>query len=172
MKKARSVLYGLSALVIVAAAGSSSLLSTQSMEQLVQCGTEDGDALVPSLCVSYLKLFRLDPVSIDELQAGAGLDGVLNSQGDNRYQVAELLLQNGLDVDGVNHYGVEGGEHLTPLQAAIHYNDRQRIDFLLRHGADASVRDAQGRDALALIEHLSAESPEEDRSALLELFRP
>ncbi|TBU74352.1 hypothetical protein DNK06_19495 [Pseudomonas daroniae] len=171
MKKARSVLYGLSALVIVAAAGGSYLLATQSMEQLVECGTEDSDALVPSLCVSYLKLFRLDAVSISELQAGAGLDGVLNSQGDNRYQVAELLLQNGLDVDGVNHYGVEGGEHLTPLQAAIYYNDRQRIEFLLRHGADASVRDSQGRDALALVGHLSAEHPGEDRSALLALFK-
>jgi hypothetical protein len=67
--------------------------------------------------------------------------GHLQRHGKEAYDIAELLLDWGLSVDG----GKRAGR--TPLQAFAHQGSHQTVAWLIAHGADVNVRSSDGRTA-------------------------
>ena len=67
---------------------------------------------------------------------------------ENKPEVAEWLLQNGAQV---NYRSVqvnpEEERNFTALHVAAWINNRAMYDLLLRHGADETLRDKQGKTA-------------------------
>ena len=62
------------------------------------------------------------------------LIAALSANRENRYEIVELLLRSGADIQrrGVNDY--------TPLHHAAAQNDFQMVDLLLSHGADPAAK--------------------------------
>jgi ankyrin repeat protein len=63
----------------------------------------------------------------------------------NGVKLAELLISNGGDMSGKNADGN------SPLHNAVRV-DKAIVEFLIAHGADASIQDNKGRTALNLAE--------------------
>jgi ankyrin repeat protein len=81
---------------------------------------------------------------VSELTAALGH---LQRHGRAAYDIAELLLNWGVPVEG----GVPGGR--TPLQAFAHQGDHRTVAWLIAHGADVNIRGPGGRTAA----HFAAE---------------
>ncbi len=113
------------------------------------CSVNKGGIRIPSsLCHYYLVNYRINEQGIKELSEGGGLGVVLNIEEDaTEYALAKIVLANGLDVNGVNHYG---DVNLTPLQAAVLHNDVKRVKFLLEYGADLYITGNYGMTALEM----------------------
>lgn len=146
-------------------------LSTMTIEELVICTFEETDCVMPSgIFNRYLKLFRVDSEDIRELQDGAGLSFVLGGKDPVKYELAALFLEKGLDIEGVNHYGMADSEYLTPLQAAVAMNNTDDVAFLLSHGADARVLNRDGLTLLELARLQQRKIPVYDYSAVIALL--
>lgn len=146
-------------------------LTSMKISDLIICSSDDGAFRIPrAICYGYLKLFRMDPEDIRELQDGAGLSFVLGGDDPMKYELAALFLDEGLDIEGVNHYGMAGSEHLTPLQAAVMMNNTDDVAFLLSHGANAQLLNRDGLTLLELARLQQKKIPGYDYSAVIELL--
>ncbi|NOX77101.1 MAG: hypothetical protein GXP17_10945, partial [Gammaproteobacteria bacterium] len=121
-------------------------MSEMEMEVLILCSANQGGIRIPSsLCHYYMVNYRINEQGIKELSEGAGLDYILNGEGSVKYDIAKAFLARGLDVNGVNHYKARPEDKsMTPLQAAVVYNDVPRVKFLIEQGADLQIRGELG----------------------------
>ena len=101
---------------------------------IIMCADNDGGIRIPSqVCEYYLHNHRDIKKDVDELASGAGLSFILNgSSKEKKYKIAEFFIENGLDVNGVNHYG---DYNLPPIFDAISFNDAELARFLIKHGS-------------------------------------
>ncbi|WP_263147434.1 ankyrin repeat domain-containing protein [Pseudomonas sp. RIT-PI-AD] len=147
------------------------VLSQMSLEDLLVCTLEDsGIPLPPPLCYQYVMHFRTGPADAQELQAGGGVDFVLNLPIAERYALAAKFIENGLDVNAESRSSFRN-YRFRPLHAAAMQNEAERIDFLLRHGADKNRQDSRGQTALQLAERQQQEHPEANYAAVIERLR-
>jgi len=131
------------------------VMTEMEMVHLMLCSTNQGGTKIPSsICKYYLVNYRINEKGIKELSEGGGLDVVLNVEGyaegrAPKYELAKIFLAKGLDVNGVNHYKARAEDKsMTPLQAAVVYNDAPRIKFLIKQGAGLQMRGELGMTAL------------------------
>lgn len=144
-------------------------LSQMRIQQLISCSTNEGGTQIPAdICEYYMVNYRMTDKDIESLSQGAGLDYILNAESPDKYRIAKVFIANGLDVNGVNHYS---DKDVTPLHAAVLYNDPERVRFLLGQGADASiVSEGYGGTPLELAKRLDAAHSEQDRSSIVEML--
>ncbi len=146
------------------------VMSTMEMGVLMLCSVNKGGIRIPSgLCHYYLVNYRINEQGIKELSEGGGLDVVLNiEEGATGYALAKIVLANGLDVNGINHYDSKGA---TPLQAAVVYNDVKRVKFLLEYGADIPITGGEGMTALEMARKFhKEESKLQNRSEIIRIL--
>ncbi|VAW88556.1 hypothetical protein MNBD_GAMMA18-1324 [hydrothermal vent metagenome] len=145
-------------------------MSKMEIEVLMLCSTNRGGILIPSdLCKYYLVNYRINEKGIKELSEGGGLDVVLNiEESAAEYELAKMFLARGLDVDGANH---AGGKDVTPLQAAVMYNDVRRVNFLLEYGANIHLSEGYGMTPIDIARKFhKAGSELEDRSEIIQIL--
>lgn len=140
-----------------------------SIQHLILCSSNESDTRIPSsLCNYYMLNHRITESDIKELSEGAGLEYILNLESHEKYKIAEIFISRGLDVNGVNHFS---NRDVTPLQASVFYNDVERVKFLIKHGADVSIRSkGYGMTALELAKKLHKENSKEDRSEIIKIL--
>lgn len=144
-------------------------LKTMDIETLIQCAGNDAGITIPSgICKHYLTNHRLAKKDIQDLTQGAGLDFILNSSSEDKYQIAELFIDSGLSVNSINHYS-DGG--FTPLHAAVIYNDAERVKYLLSKGAGTQIIDSRFKlTPKELATHLQDTDKSNDRKKLIQVF--
>ncbi len=145
-------------LLLAVAGGAWYSLSRMEVSTLAICSEGEGGILIPAdACFFYLKNFRLGPEDIDSLEREGGLEVVLNGNTERKYRIAELLIDNGLDVDSPNAYS---DTRLTPLQSAVLYSDLERVRFLVEHGAAIlEPNPTTGSNALELARRMAKNKP-------------
>ncbi|MFP8966984.1 ankyrin repeat domain-containing protein [Pokkaliibacter sp. CJK22405] len=169
------------ALVIVLPCAWAYGLGSMDTETLAQCSVNQtsaskeggGSALYPaSVCFSYLRSFRSTPADIQLLTDGGGLDSILNGDSPMKYKVAAFLIRQGLSVESINHHSVEDRTlAVTPLQAAIYYNDLPRVRFLLDQGANPLVTDEDGHTPLQVATGFQQTRPDVTRLRIMYLLK-
>lgn len=70
----------------------------------------------------------------------AGMTPLIEAVALNNYAISKMLLENGADVNG--------NENFIPLLIAARYHNDMIIDLLLKYGADATILDKNGFNAL------------------------
>lgn len=136
---------------------------------LLLCSSNQGGTRIPSnVCEYYMINYRINNDDLKYLSDGPGLDAVLNVQSPKIYEFAELFISNGLDVNGVNNYT---SPKITPLQAAVLFNDLERVKFLLKHGANIHIRNEHYKmTAIELAKKRHEETGKENRSEIIKLL--
>lgn len=132
------------------------------IEYLLLCSAGQGGFKIPaSVCNVYFRSLRTTAADIENLSRGPGLSYVLAiDSGDKRFKDADILIANGLPVDGVNHNTNDG---LTPLHAAILAKDVKAVKYLLANGANSNLRERKNNQtSREFAEHLyqTEQSPE------------
>lgn len=135
-------------------------------ETVILCATGEGGIRIPSRLCEYALYHQRDTAAdVAVLSQGAGLVFVLSSEHPEKYRIAEFLIANGLDVNGVNHFG---DYPLTPLYSAILFNDVAMARFLLDHGADGATKQTPlDMTPQAFARALQRKDPSIDRSAMI-----
>ena len=127
-------------------------VSSMTVQRLILCATDNSQSAVPSaVCKYYLENHGIDGEAVRDLQAGAGLEFILNIESPSRFELAERFIEQGLDVNGINHYS---SQNSAPLHAVIMYGDLDSVKFLIAKGALLSVKNKSGETALQLAEWL------------------
>lgn len=127
-------------------------VAAMTVQRLILCATDNSQSTVPSVvCEYYLENYGIDDEAVRDLQAGAGLEFILNIESPSRFELAERFIEQGLDVNGINHYS---SQNSAPLHAAIMYGDLDSVKFLIAKGALLSVKNKSGETALQLAERL------------------
>lgn len=145
-------------------------VSKMDTETIILCASNEGGIHIPSkLCEYFLYNHRDIKKDVSELSKGAGLIFILNGNNEEmKYKLAEFFITNGLDVNGINHYG---DYNLTPIYAAVLFNDVKMLKFLLKHGADISIKPPSiNMTALDFARTLKSKEPSIDRSKILEIL--
>ena len=144
-------------------------LKRMDIETLILCSTNEGGILIPeSLCNYFMINHRITEDDIENLSRGPSLDYILNLGAPEKYQIAHRFLKKGLDINGVNHYSAK---KLTPLHAAVLYNDAERVEFLVENGADLSIKNSYyGMTPLELAEELTGKNEEDSRRKIIEIL--
>ena len=146
-------------------------LSVMDIERMILCAStqQQERGLFDNLCYVYLVNFRGSTKDIQTLTDGTGLEFILNGPDEDlKYTIAEHFIANGLDVNSVNHHG---GHGYTPLHAAVLYNDLERTEFLLNHGASLTIRDQVGHlTPVEFARLLQQKTPDIDRSEIISLL--
>lgn len=77
-----------------------------------------------------------------------------------------------MDVNGINHYYFRKPDDITPLHASVLYNDPERAQFLLDHGANANLKSKSydNMTPLQLAQAMQKKRPREDRGELIRLL--
>lgn len=145
------------------------VMSQMDIEHLISCSSNEGSTRIPrSLCEYYMINHRITKDDINELSSGAGLDYILNGEKPKKYEIAKIFISRGLDVDGINHFSEKD---VTPLHAAVLFNDVQRVKFLIYHGANLNITSrGYGMTALELARKLHKEESKEDRSEIIKIL--
>lgn len=127
-------------------------VAAMTAQRLILCATDNSQSAVPrAVCKYYLENHGIDGEAVRDLQAGAGLEFILNIESPSRFELAERFIEQGLDVNGINHYS---SQNSAPLHAAIMYGDLDSVKFLIAKGALLSVKNKSGETALQLAERL------------------
>jgi len=145
-------------------------ISKMDSETTILCASNEGGILIPSkVCEYYMFNYRNITNDVEELTNGAGLIFILNGKNkEKKYKIAELFILNGLDVNGVNHYG---DYNLTPLHGAVLSNDVEVANFLLKHGADIKIKPPSiNMIPLEFARSLQKKEPSVDRSKIIQLL--
>ena len=161
---------GLSGIFLTVAGLMFYAMTQMEIVHLMSCSTNQGGTRIPSgLCKYYLVNYRINEKGIKELSEGGGLDVILNiEENAAEYELAKMFLARGLDVDGANH---AGGKDVTPLQAAVMYNDVRRVNFLLEYGANIYLSEGYGMTPIDIARKFhKAGSELEDRSELIQIL--
>lgn len=109
-------------------------MTQMTIQHLISCSSGDSQTLIPAqVCNLYMNNFRVTDSDLSSLSNSTGLEYILNGQNSIKYEIAELFIAKGLNVDGVNHYSEK---KVTPLYASVIYADLEMTSFLLSHGAN------------------------------------
>lgn len=141
------------------------------IEELILCSANEGGIRIPGqLCQFYMRHYRMHEEDIKMLSEGGALDSILNISDEKKaFELATLFISKGLSVNGINHYGDSG---LTPLHAAVLYNDLQRAQFLIQHGADKTIKNQRhNKTPLEFAIFLQAKNPHRDWSPMIALLK-
>lgn len=129
------------------------------IQRLLLCATGESDSAYPSgLCRAYMMAFRVTEQDVRDLERGAGLEFILNLSSQDKYNIADAFIAEGLDIDGVNHFS---GKALTPLQAAVLYGDLRRVHYLIHNGAQVDLENIEGMTALDLARKAHKNNPQD-----------
>jgi hypothetical protein len=144
-------------------------LSNMDAEAIILCASDEGGIRMPGkICEYYLYNHRNVKADVEQIASGAGLAFILNGGSEKKYKIAEFFLSNGLDVNGVNHYG---DYNLTPIYGSVLLNDVEMARFLLGQGADLRVRPPSvNMNPLEFGQSLQENDPTVDRRKVLELL--
>lgn len=145
-------------------------MRTMHIEELILCSAAEGGIHIPDFaCRYYMIHHRMTKTDIDALTSGGGLDYVLNADMSrpHKFATANAFLSHGLDIDGINHYG---NAKATPLQAAVIYNDPERVRFLISRGADITIANNKDMTALELAQKLHSPNGPRDRSEIINIL--
>ncbi len=139
------------------------------IQHLILCSSNESDTRIPSsLCNYYMLNYRITEIDIKDLSEGAGLEYILNLESPEKYEMAEIFISRGLNVNGINHFN---DKDVTPLQAAVFYNDLERVKFLIKKGANINIRsEGYGMTALELAKKLHKDIGKEDRSEIIKII--
>jgi len=142
---------------------------------LIQCSSGEGGIYIPSsVCEFYLKDYRLNQDDIEELSVG-GLDPILNLDNEIfKYELATVLINKGLDVNGINFYYADEKIDLTPLHAAIIEQDVKRTQFLIESGAkmDLTSNSLGNKTPLQYAHVLNQEQQTDELNTIIKLLTP
>ncbi|MFP8968439.1 hypothetical protein ACKC9G_17790 [Pokkaliibacter sp. CJK22405] len=144
-------------------------------EDLVSCGISDDEYrwdYSQELCFFVLRHIPITQGSLEDINENGGLDYVLSGENPAKYSIAEILLNNGLPVDGdAEEDDIEENDDFpSPLVTAIFMNDPRRVGFLLDHGASTLVSRHHHKTAMDLVHELMRKNPGVDRSAVIHLL--
>ena len=144
-------------------------MSQMTIQHLISCSSNDGGTMIPhQVCNLYMKNFRVTPSDVEDLSNSAGLEYILNSENKEKYQIAELFIKHGLNIDSINHFSED---KVTPLYASVLYNDLKMTSFLLKHGANPTlINEKSGLSPYQLAMKLSDGSNVPGRKLLLTEF--
>ena len=145
-------------------------VSHMNSETIILCASNEGGILIPGkACEYYMFNHRAIKNDIDELASGAGLSFILSGHNnEKKYQIAEFFIANGLDVNGINHYG---DYNLTPLHSAVLLNDIEMVQFLLKHNADVNIKPPSiNMTPLEFALSLQEKEPSVDRSKIQQVL--
>lgn len=144
-------------------------LSNMDTETIILCSSNEGGILIPGkICEYYMYNHRNIKEDVEQLASGASLAFILNGNSEKKYKIAEFFISNGLDVNGVNHYG---DYNLTPIYSSVLLNDVVMAEFLLKHGADLRIKPPSvNMNPLEFARSLQEKVPSVDRSKILELL--
>jgi len=108
----------------------------------------------------YLKNFRVSESDVQQLQASAGMTYILSGSNDYKYEIAEAFLENGLDINSINHSSYN---KLNALHSAVLLGDKGSVIFLLEHGIDLNAKSEEGLTALDWAMKMQETDPTEKR---------
>lgn len=153
--------------LLIACLGFYSILKGD-IEDIVICSVNGESHYIPSnLCEYYLLNYRVTREDIKYLESRSGiafLFGIPNK--DKRNKLLRYFISKGVSID--NPSAIDG---YPPLHAAIIYNDRWLVKFLLENGANSKQKDNNHKLApKEFVEFLNHENPSIDRSEILSLL--
>lgn len=166
----KKILFGGSALTLVGVFGLILyVMSQMGIEHLISCSLNERGTRIPnSLCKYYLVNYRATTNDINRLKNGAGLDYIINGDNQKKYDIAKFFISKGLSVDSINHYSKK---EVTPLVAAVLYNDVELVRFLIIQGANIQIKSNGYRmTALELAKELHRNVGKEDRSEIIKIL--
>jgi hypothetical protein len=175
MTTQRKLVWGVVAVVVVAAALYAELVretAHSTPSQLLACMDVDYPWTAWA-CKQVLLHDSLTPAQVAELngEAGARLPIQLKDPAEAE-QMLTLFLSRGVDIDA----GAKSFKDRTALHSAAVAGSVGEVTLLLKHGARADVRDADGQTALDLARLIAQQHPGEPNRAevvrLLEDARP
>ncbi|EDM68788.1 hypothetical protein PE36_19325 [Moritella sp. PE36] len=82
---------------------------------------------------------------IQQLQNNTGIEFILNGSNNYKYQTAEIFLDNGLDINSINH---SSDRNINALHSAVLLKNTDNVLFLLKHGIDINAKTKNGLTAL------------------------
>lgn len=145
------------------------VMSQMSIQHLILCSSNESDTRIPhGLCKYYMLNYRITKNDIQQLSDGAGLDYILNGEDPKKYEIAKIFISRGLDVDGRNHFS---DKDVTPLHAAVLYNDVERVIFLIKLNANINITSrGYGLTALELAKKLHEKEGKENRAEIIRIL--
>jgi hypothetical protein len=160
-----------------------SQLKSSNVEDLVLCSVDKGGIYIPSkVCYWYLTNHRNDAEDVNQLSQNGGLSFILGVyQGSNdgmddkkvadynqrTLEIADHFIRIGLDINAINQT-----DGLTPLHAEVLANNPKLVEFLIKKGADLSVKEKNNNlTPLQFAESLVGRNEGIDRSEVLSLLK-
>lgn len=125
-------------------------LESMNIEHLISYADNNGNGttdanLFNDISKFYLENFRTTENDIQQLQNNTGIEFILNGSNDYKYQTAEIFLDNGLDINGINH---SSDHNINELHSAVLLKNTDNVLFLLKHGIDINAKTKNGLTAL------------------------
>jgi Ankyrin repeats (3 copies) len=164
------IFFGAIALFLTSLFGLMLYVMTQlNIDEVIMCSANDGGIRIPAnLCKYYMLNYRLTEKDIEDLSEGAGLEFIIGGYNPDKYKIAKIFISNGLDINGVNHYGTL---NLTPLHAAALGGNVEDLKFLLSQGADFRIKHKDRGTALDVAKKFHrANDKSRDRSEIIRLL--
>jgi len=115
----------------------------------------------------YLENFRISENDVQQLQASAGITYILSGSDDYKYKIAEAFLENGLDINSINHSSYN---KLNALHSAVLLGDKASVLFLLEHGIDLNAKSEEGLTALDWAMKVQTTDPTEKRNEIIQIL--
>ncbi len=146
-------------------------MSEMEPSEMILCSSNEGSIFIPSkLCKYYMFNHRNIKKDVETLESGMGLAFILNGKDiTDKYKLAEYYLLNGIDINGVNHYGTA---NLLPLHSAVLFNNIKNVRFLLKHGAATNIKPPSiDLTPLGLALALQKEQPAVDRREIIQALK-
>ena len=117
-------------------------LESMNIEYLISYADNNGNGttdanLFNDISKFYLENFRTTENDIQQLQNNTGIEFILNGSNDYKYQTAEIFLDNGLDINGINH---SSDRNINALHSAVLLKNTDNVLFLLKHGIDINAK--------------------------------
>lgn len=163
IRKPISIFAGTTIIVFIAASLPLLSLTKMGIDQLIVCSFDNKSSYIPNeVCHYYMVNYRISEIDINEIESGPGLDFILNAENHEKYNLASLFIERGLDVNSVNNL-VE--PKLTSLQSAVLSNDLEKVEFLIQEGVDINFSAGNMLPPLKLAEKIHKT---EDRSKIIQ----
>ncbi|AHI99188.1 hypothetical protein CGI83_07255 [Vibrio parahaemolyticus] len=115
-------------------------------ERLVLCALGSNIVLFNyRSCLSYIETVNLNESYIDSINSELGIMAILNSEHENKFKVANVLLQQGA---GINSINTLDGLSLPPLHSAVLSDDGESFKYLIDNGANVETLSSQSNENL------------------------
>lgn len=143
-------------------------MSTDDIEGIVICATNDETSYIPSsVCEYYLYNFRLTKEDVNYIENRGGLNFPIGIHDNTkRYNLVKFFISKGVSVNKTS--AIDG---YPPLHAAIIHNDPRIISLLLNNGADINKKDdIHNLTPDKFLEFLFKKQPRIDRRAIKKII--